>query len=243
MRELTQLGVRVPGEVEEFVEPHLAEWMEVVPGGRFEMGSGEWRPDQSCGETPRHEVELAPFAISRTPVTNGLYALFNDSSHDLSAAARNYPVVNITWHTAVRFAGLLGCRLPTEAEWEFACGAGADSEWCCDEHELPRHAWYSENARGEVRAVARRTPNALGLFDVHGNVWEWCQDVYDQDYYARAPLRDPVNLENEVRGDRVCRGGSVHALADMCRTRYRLHEPPTFWAPDLGFRLVAELAA
>jgi formylglycine-generating enzyme required for sulfatase activity len=150
----------------------------------------------------------------------------------------------VTWHEASLFAAWVGCRLPTEAEWEFACGGGSDAEWCCaDEAELARHAWYSENAAGELHEVGTREPNRLGVFDCHGSVWEWCADAYDQDFYASSPSVDPAGpppdtgVEAEPRVHRVCRGGSVHALAEMCRTRYRLHEPASFWAGDLGFRL------
>jgi formylglycine-generating enzyme required for sulfatase activity len=242
MTDFTQLRVRTPRRLEELFEQHVAPSMELVAGGRFEMGSEAWAADQSCGETPRHEVELSPFSISRIPVTNALYAVIENRRGGGPAGQRRHPVVNVTWHDAAAFAERLGCRLPTEAEWELACGAGSASQWCCDEHDLPRHAWYSENAGGEVRPVGLREPNSLGLLDMHGNIWEWCQDAYDQDYYSRTPRRDPVNSNGEAGGDRVCRGGSVHALAEMCRTRYRLHEPATFWAGDLGFRLAADLA-
>jgi sulfatase modifying factor 1 len=136
------------------------------------------------------------------------------------------------------------CRLPTEAEWEYACGAGGDAEWCCaDEKDLPRYAWYSENSDGEIRTVASREPNALGLHDMHGNVWEWCHDAWDQDAFDRGRCADPVvdaavHDDDPAGGaDRVSRGGSALSLAEMCRTRFRYHDPPDYWAADLGFRL------
>ena len=217
----------------ESVAPH----MELAPGGRFAMGTDRAQARHFCGESPRHVVELSPFLIGRCTVTNELFGVLDPRRVQLPARDLLKPVVEITWFDATLFAMWMGCRLPTEAEWEFACGAGQDGEWCCgDEALLPRFAWYSENSHGEVRTVGTREANPLGLFDLHGNVWEWCRDRYDQDYYRRSRIRDPFLAGS--RGHRVCRGGSVHAQAEMCRTQYRFHEPAHFWAADLGMRLV-----
>lgn len=231
-------------------EQHVAGGMRLIEGAHFTMGTPDGQARHFCGETPSHPVELSPFAISEVPVTNELYAAFDASRRDVPRADRKKPVVDVTWFEADLFAGWLGCRLPTEAEWEFACGGGGHQEWCCEiEVQLERHAWYSENAGGRSHPVATREPNSLGLFDMHGNVWEWCADVYDQSYYSRSPRKDPVATAapagiggGSVAG-RSCRGGSVHALAEMCRTCYRLHEPPGFWAGDLGFRLAVSASA
>ena len=84
--------------------------------------------------------------------------------------------------------------------------------------------------------MGTREPNSFGLFDLHGNVWEWCQDSYDQDYYFCSPVVDPLKIASPIV-DKVSRGGGMLALSEMCRTRYRFHEPPAFRAADLGFRL------
>ena len=102
-----------------------------------------------------------------------------------------------------------------------------------------RYAWYSESSGGQVQEAGTREPNPLGLYDLHGNVWEWCEDDYDADFYRRSPVVDPVNRDGRhartpQAGDRVIRGGSCNALAEMCRTRYRLHEPPGLWSLDWG---------
>lgn len=101
---------------------------------------------------------------------------------------------------------------------------------------MPRLAWFSENSHGVVQKVGTREENALGLYDLHGNVWDWCEDDYHEESYARRHGVDVVGLPE----DKVCRGGSVHALSEMCRTRYRMHEPPAFSAHDLGFRMVRD---
>jgi formylglycine-generating enzyme required for sulfatase activity len=191
------------------------------------------------GESPCHAVALSPFSIATVPVTNKLFSLLEQKRHDVPASDRQKPAVDLTWYDAMVFAMWMGCRLPTEAEWEFACAAGSSGAWACGhENLLPGLAWYSENSAGQIRAVGIREPNAFGLFDFHGNVWEWCHDSYDQDYYSRSATVDPVNISS-TSNDKVCRGGSINALSEMCRTRYRFHEPAAFFAGDLGFRLAA----
>ena len=207
---------------EQYVKPRMRE----VAGGRFAMGMAEERRRHFVGESPAREVEVRRFLLSEVTVTNELMGLLDPLRLD-DVVGLNKPAVDVSWYEAKLFALWMGCRLLGEAEWEYACGAGAAGEWACPEAELPGMAWYSENSHGEVQEVGRLKPNVLGLHDLHGNVWEWCEDRYGQDAYAGGP----------AGSDRVCRGGSVHALSEMCRTRYRLHEPAEFRAGDLGFRL------
>jgi len=217
---------------------HVASLMHEVGQSQFSMGTKPGSEAHFCGETPQHTVELSPFAIAEVPVTNALYGLFDPDYLDVPARDRHKPAVDVTWFDATLFALWVGCRLPTEAEWEFSCGGGASTEWCCtSERELNHYAWFSENSGGRIHPVATREPNSLGLFDLHGNVWEWCEDAYDQDFYVSSPVRDPAHRPQGLMAHRVCRGGCMHSFAEMCRTRYRFHEPPEFWAPDLGFRL------
>jgi formylglycine-generating enzyme required for sulfatase activity len=216
---------------------HIAPYMRRLSGGAFEVGSHTRHREHFCGESPAHRVELSPYLVSELPVTNDLYALLDGRRADVAPSQRRLPVTGTTWFDAALFSLWVGCRLLTEAEWERACGAAAPWPWCCeDERLLGRHAWYSENARDVLHEVGTRAPNALGLLDLHGNVWEWCADVYDPDWYRRSPARDPI-CSSPSGADRVCRGGSIFSLAEMCRTRFRLHEPPSFHACDLGFRL------
>jgi formylglycine-generating enzyme required for sulfatase activity len=221
---------------------HVEPRMRVIGGGQFSMGSEAGGSPYFQGETPRHQVVLPSFAVATVPVTNALYALF-DPRHDLPRAADDHPAADVTWYDAALCAAWFGCRLPTEAQWEYACGAGSPHEWCCTEADLPRYGWYSENASGTVHPVAARDPNALGLHDFHGQVWEWCRDDYDLAFYTRAPRWDPVNSTRPAgwhipQRHKVVRGGSFLSLPEMCRTRFRFHEPAGFWAYDLGFRMV-----
>jgi formylglycine-generating enzyme required for sulfatase activity len=220
-----------------YIEKHLVP----VASTSFDMGTTVAEARHFCGETPRHTVDLSEFRICEFPVTNEMFAIFDPARRDMPLAERRKPVVNVSWFDAVVFATWVGCRLPTEAEWEFSCGVGTANEWCCAPADLPQHAWYSENAERFLHPVATREPNSLGIFDMHGNVWEWCQDAYAQDYYARSPRKNPVNEPDPFFAltdvHRVSRGGGFLALSEMCRVRYRLHDPATYSAADLGFRL------
>lgn len=217
---------------QEFVAPGMHE----LAGGRFEMGSAAASRAHFCGEQPRHEVRIAPFSLQATPVTQALYRLF-DASRNVDAGDAGKPVTGVSWFDAMAFALWMGCRLPSEAEWEFACAGGNAGEWCCgSSQDLTRWAWFSDNSHGLIHDVGALEPNAFGLHDLHGNVWEWCFDGYDDAYYGHSAAIDPVCLSSPF-ARRSCRGGSVHALAEMCRTRYRWSEPARFRAGDLGLRL------
>lgn len=237
------------GSAHRFSE-YIAPGLRLLPGGSFQMGTDSANARHFCGETPRHRVHLSPFYIGQMPVTNELFGLFDKRWLDVPDRDRQKPATGVTWFDATVFAMWMGCRLPTEAEWEFACGGYLEGEWCCeDENMLSQYAWYSENSKGATHTVGTLAANQFDLYDLHGNVWEWCQDNYDQDYYAASPLVDPVNISPTPDGkgthavDKVCRGGSIHALSEMCRTRYRFHEPAEFFAVDLGFRLARDLTA
>jgi len=222
---------------EEYVSPAMRE----LEGGQFEMGTCNLQCAHFVGESPRHTVWVSPFKIAAVPVTNELLGSFDERWMTVPAKDRQKPAIGMTWYEAAVFAMWMGCRLPTEAEWEFACGGGGEGEWSCiDEDLLHRYAWYSMNSKGQAHVVGSLEANKFGLFDLHGNVWEWCNDSYDQDYYARSSAVDPPGPES-AGSNKVCRGGSFHALSEMCRTRYRFHDPPGFSAWDLGFRLARNM--
>jgi formylglycine-generating enzyme required for sulfatase activity len=230
------------GDSERRYEEHLAPSMRSLGPTRFTMGTDRADARHFHGESPAHPVTLSPFLISSVAVTNELYGLIDRDRLEVRRADRRRPAVGVTWFDASLFALWVGCRMPTEAEWEYCCGAGSPAEWCCEvEADLARFAWYCLNSGGTVRPVGTRAPNTLDLFDLHGNVWEWCQDAYDQDWYERTPRLDPVcrpgAAHHAVQTHRVTRGGSFHGLPEMCRTRYRFHEPAAFYAADLGFRV------
>ncbi|MBF6170089.1 formylglycine-generating enzyme family protein [Nocardia blacklockiae] len=228
-------------DAEDRYERFVAADMVAIPETAFTMGTAADEIEHFCGETPQHRVVLTPFRMSRYLLTNKLYSLL-DPERTAAAASQDMPVVGISWFEAALCAAWFGCRLPTEAEWEFACGAGGSGQWCCAAEQLPRYAWYAENAERRLHPVGARDPNPLGLFDLHGNAWEWCHDTYFFDYYGSAPRRDPVAGDGDGTAltdepHKVARGGGFLALAEMCRTRFRLHDPAGYSAADLGFRL------
>lgn len=213
------------------VAPGLVE----VPEGTVSLGTDHDRPWHYWGEDPAHTARLGPFRIGTVPVTNALYRRMRPE-HD-PQAADTLPVVHVTWYDAMMFARWTGTRLPHEAEWEAAsrCGS-AEPHGDVPPDDLVRYAWYSENSRGRVHEVGLLRPNAWGIHDLFGNVWEWCEDSYDPSFYGRAGARDPFNGDESLP-DRVSRGGSLHSFAEMCRSAFRNHEPADYSAYDIGFRL------
>jgi formylglycine-generating enzyme required for sulfatase activity len=127
-------------------------------------------------------------------------------------------------------------RLPTEAQWEYACRAGSTTRYCFgdDDSELGEYAWYAANSGNTTHPVGEKKPNAWGLYDMHGNVWEWCQDWYDSGYYAKSPTDDPTGAA--TGSDRVYRGGSWGNPAGLCRSADRLGSGPGGRGSFLGFR-------
>jgi formylglycine-generating enzyme required for sulfatase activity/serine/threonine protein kinase len=175
------------------------------------------------------------------------------------------PVENVSWSDAVRFCNALstaegiptfyrivgdtatvinrdglGYRLPTEAEWEYACRAGQTSRYSFgdDGEKLEAHGWYGANSDDKTHPVGKKQPNAFGLFDMHGNVWEWCWDAYDGDHYATlsSPIVDPSGPP--IASDRVLRGGNWNNDAAYSRSAYRHHSEPNSRDSSLGFRVV-----
>ncbi|AJG95574.1 SUMF1/EgtB/PvdO family nonheme iron enzyme [Bacillus tropicus] len=194
------------------------------------------------------QVQIKPFLLAKYVVTMELYdAIINSTCNDYKNS--NKPVVNISWHDAITFcnslsktAGLTefysiqddgkkvscnlhsnGYRLPSEAEWQYACKAGAPGYTY---GELQKIAWYNENSNGKIQDVGKKEPNAWGLYDMLGNVWEWCYDLYDEKVYGSY---------------RIFRGGSWAEEARGCGATCRRRSHPTFHIDDLGFRLAKSI--
>jgi len=219
--------------------------MLLLPGGWFEVGSD---PAVEKDEK-RHRVYVDAFYIDRFEVTQANYQKLVGANPSRYKDP-NCPVDQVRWTQAAAYCnarsraeGLAACydpntwacdfdaggyRLPTEAEWEYACRAGSQAAWCFgdDEPRLAKHGWYKANQTRGPHAVGRLAPNAWGLYDVHGNLWEWCNDWYAEDAYAQGPARNP---RGPAAGkDRVLRGGCWDSRPNECRSAYRYYEKPVF---------------
>ena len=218
-----------------------------VPPGKFRMGSDKGY----ANEKPVHAVEITRgFYLGKYPVTNEQYAKFLATRpkgvhaplwwNDRKFNQPQQPVVGINWDDAVAFCRWMGGRLPTEAEWEYACRAGSQYEYCFGDNErlLNEYAWTNCNSSGQPQPVGGRKPNSWGLHDMHGNVWEWCKDPYAGDYYELSPAQDPPGpLSGSFR---VLRGGSWSDEPLGVRRALRLISTPDDRDFNFGFRLVLE---
>jgi sulfatase modifying factor 1 len=145
------------------------------------------------------------------------------------------PVVGLNWDEATAFCEWVGGRLPTEAEWEYACRAGTTMEYSFGEDPkmLGDYGWFDKNSGGQTQPVGSKKPNPWGLHDMHGNVWEWCADWYGE--YAKGGVTDPTGPKDA--SDRVIRGGGWISDAGGCRSAYRSWIHPSYRGFILGFRV------
>lgn len=156
------------------------------------------------------------------------------------------PASMISWNDAVAYCNWLSeqekatYRLPTEAEWEYACRAGTTTQYSFgdDVAVLEQYGWYNKNAGGKAHPVGTKPPNAFGLFDMHGNLWEWCQDFYEEKWYEKSSSDDPNGPSSG--SDRAIRGGFWNYFANDCRSAYRFPYSPSYRGSNLGFRCVRE---
>jgi len=223
------------------------EFVYVKPGS-FMMGSPANESGRYDDET-QHRVTLSKgFYMQTTEVTQGQWrAIMSSSPSKFSNCGEDCPVEQVSWDDVQTFISKLNrkkggnrYRLPTEAEWEYAARAGSTARFCYgdDEGRLSEYAWYSGNSGGKTHPVAQKQPNAWGLYDMHGNVYEWCQDWYDKNYPS-GNVTDPTGPSSGSL--RVLCGGSWSSLAEFCRSAIRYGKFSVTRNLYLGFRLVREL--
>ncbi|NCR34941.1 MAG: SUMF1/EgtB/PvdO family nonheme iron enzyme [Microcystis aeruginosa S11-01] len=214
-----------------------------LPAGKFLMGSSE-----SNDEKPQHQVKVNSFAIGKYPITQAQYqAVMGNNPSQFKNNPQN-PVECVSWNDAKAFCQKLSqitgktYRLPTEAEWEYACRAGTTTRYYFgdDANQLGDYAWYDGNSGGKTHPVGQKKPNGWGLYDMSGNVWEWCEDDW-HDSYAGAPDDGSAWLDNDNRSQslKCLRGGSWYFNPNLCRSAYRSnHFRRDFSVNSLGFRVV-----
>jgi formylglycine-generating enzyme required for sulfatase activity len=229
-----------------------------IEPGTFTMGSNE-----SDDEKPPHPVRITkPFYLGAHPVTQGQYQAVMGQNPSFFQGSDDLPVEGVSWLDAVRFCNELsereerqpcyqingekvtivagnGYRLPTEAEWEYACRAGSTAKYPFGDNEadLGEYAWFGGNSDGKTHPVGLKQPNRWGLYDMLGNVWEWCQDGYDADFYKKSPPDDPPGPSEAP--SRVIRGGGWNNGPWGCRPARRSRYTPGYRDDRLGFRLAA----
>jgi formylglycine-generating enzyme required for sulfatase activity len=241
----------------------------LVPAGTFIMGSPESETGHVNNEK-QHQVTLSrPFFMAVHHVTRGQFRKFVENDHYVTDAEKagktdtwshnrffaqddNHPVVQVSWNDAMAFvdwlhrtqrvAGTSGYRLPTEAEWEWACRAGTKTRFYTGDSEgaLDDAAWTSSNSAKSTHPVLQKRPNALGLYDMLGNAWQWCFDNYGP--YPNGPVTDPVGTVQDPSATRVVRGGAWLYGPRDCRSACRYGGAPTNCGGDLGFRVCLDLA-
>jgi formylglycine-generating enzyme required for sulfatase activity len=256
--------VKEPADTTEVITTKTGIEMVKIPEGWFDMGSGSGSPDES----PAHKVWVDSFLMDKYELTQEQYArLVGRNPSSFKGADR--PVDTISWADAVLYCNLRsraeglepcydeksdtwhcdfqanGYRLPTEAEWEYACRAGAETEhyFGSDPRELKKYGWYIDNSFKKTHSVGEKRPNRWGLHDMYGNVAEWCNDVYDTNYYKRSPSKNPRGPEG---GDiKVLRGGGWHDSPDCLRSSWRAGENLSFAdaciMDSMGFRCVKSI--
>jgi formylglycine-generating enzyme required for sulfatase activity len=240
---------------EQVLKRFVEELIPLTPGkgkfpAMFTMGSDD--KDAPASEKPAVSITLkAPFAIGRFEVTQELFQHIMGNNPSKWKGRRN-SVEETSWKDAQDFCqkltaelrkhNLIGkteiIRLPSEAEWEYACRAGTKTAWSFgdDAGALKEHAWYTGNAKGEDPPVGKKKPNPWGLYDMHGYVWEWCADAWSPTHEG-SPADGSPRVNPEVK-DRVIRGGSWADKADMTRSAARSHAALDFHDDRIGFRCV-----
>ena len=217
----------------------------LIPAGEFMMGSPDSDADADDNEQPQHRVKISkPFYLGIYEVTQEQYERVMGENPSWFSGDPSLPVEQVSWKDAQEFCRRLsalaeestaGCayRLPTEAEWEYACRAGSTTRYCFGDsvEDLGEYGWFWGS---KTQPVGQKKPNGWGLYDMHGNVWEWCADWYDQNYYGNSPASDPTGPSSS--SVRVYRGGGWNYGARGCRSANRDIILPGGEYNYLGFR-------
>jgi formylglycine-generating enzyme required for sulfatase activity/tRNA A-37 threonylcarbamoyl transferase component Bud32 len=214
-----------------------------VPGGEFLMGSPESEEEHYDVEKPQHRVSVQAFSIGKYEITQAQWKAVMGGNNPSKFNGDDLPVESVSWNDAKEFcqklARMTGKRygLPSEAEWEYACRAGTTGAYAGN---LDSMAWYGSNSDGKTHLVGQKQANAFGLYDMHGNVWEWCEDVWHDSYGGRhgnPPTDGSAWLSGGDSGFRSLRGGSWHLFSWDLRSSFRLRLAPGERSSVIGLRV------
>ena len=234
----------------------LGQTFNLLPAGTFTMGSPSNEPGRDSDEGPQHQVRLTrPFYMQTTEVTQAQWETVMGSNPSYFSGCPTCPVGGVSWDDVQEFIAKMNTRgegtysLPTEAQWEYGARAGSTTAFynggiteysnmyaCEYDPNLDVIGWYCYNSDDETHPVAGKMPNAWGLYDMSGNVWEWCSDWYASDYYANSPTDDPQGPS--IGSGRVIRGGGWSYIAQICRLASRNLNNPAYGSSVIGIRLV-----
>jgi formylglycine-generating enzyme required for sulfatase activity len=219
-----------------------------VPGGCYQMGCGSWAGDCQSDEKPVHEACVDGFWMGQTEVTQGQWQRVMGSNPSYFKKGDNYPVEQVSWEDAGEYIwklngmGNVKFRLPSEAEWEYAARSGGKAEKYSGGNDLDGVAWYDSNSGGSTNPVRTKKSNGLGIYDMSGNVSEWCEDVYMADIYSRSDKNNPIVVcdppYDSGGSDRVIRGGSWYIVPSYMRCARRNYIVPSGRNYFVGFRLL-----
>ena len=214
-----------------------------VEGGSFVMGCTSEQSDCISDERPAHRVTVNSYYIGETEVTQELWSAVMGRNPSYYTGSQR-PVEQVSWNDCQKFINKLNqltgrkFRLPTEAEWEYAARGGKKSKAYkySGSNTLDNVAWYTNNSGNQTHNVKTKFPNELGIYDMSGNVREWCQDWYGSGYYANSPQANPTGPSSGFY--RVLRGGSWLSFAQNCRVARRSSNTPSLSSGNVGFRLI-----
>ncbi|ACD94891.1 formylglycine-generating enzyme family protein [Trichlorobacter lovleyi] len=216
--------------------------IELVPvkGGCFQMG--EFILESAGDEKPVHEVCVSDFMIAKYEVTQGQWKQFmGNRPSNFRDCGDSCPVEQVSWNEVQQFIQRLNrqtglqFRLPSEAEWEYACRSGGKQEKFCGGNDIDVLAWHHDNSDGRPHPVGQKKPNGLGIYDMSGNVWEWVQDWFDTSYYSKSPRMNPQGPTTS--SEKAVRGGCWDCEPKCIRASIRYWFAPNGRFSGLGFRL------
>ena len=227
-----------------------------VEGGSYKMGSPDDDPEAAGDEKPQHPVTVADYYIGQYPVTQALWKVVMNGENPSGFPGDDRPVERVSWEEVQGFMQQLNeltkksrldghlYRLPTEAEWEYAARGGKyylEGYKYAGSDRLKDVGWFNANSDGETKPVGLKYPNQLGIHEMSGNVWEWCDDDWHADYKG-SPIDGSAWVERpKRRAYRVIRGGGWYYHARYCRVAYRNYDGPDYRYHYIGFRLVLAL--